>query len=98
MVLARAALDLLNYSFMSAVVNLGKYDNSDFDCGAPRWKRGLWVVVRCVFFQNTFPWRSDFRYSLLRYFGAKIGRGVDIGSNVIIAFHWRVVLCDFVSV
>jgi hypothetical protein len=29
MVLARAALDLLNYSFMSAVVNLGKYDNSD---------------------------------------------------------------------
>ena len=96
MVLARAALDLLNYSFMSAVVNLGKYDNSDFDCGAPRWKRRLWVVVRCVFFQNPFPWRSAFRSALLRYFGAKIGKGVGIGSNVNISFPWRLVVGDHV--
>ena len=96
MVLARAALDLLNYSFMSAVVNLGKYDNSDFDCGAPRWKRRLWIVVRCVFFQNPFPWRSAFRSALLRYFGAKIGKGVGIGSNVNISFPWRLVVGDHV--
>jgi putative colanic acid biosynthesis acetyltransferase WcaF len=81
---------------MLAVVNLGKYDNSDFDRGAPRWKRGLWVVVRCVFFQNPCPWGSAFRSALLRYFGAKIGKGVSIGSNLNISFPWRLVVGDHV--
>jgi putative colanic acid biosynthesis acetyltransferase WcaF len=81
---------------MSAVVNLGKYDNSDFDRGAPRWKRGLWVVVRCVFFQNPCPWGSAFRSALLRSFGAKIGKGLSIGSNVNISFPWRLVVGDHV--
>jgi putative colanic acid biosynthesis acetyltransferase WcaF len=79
---------------MLAVVNLGKYDNSDFDRGAPRWKRGLWVVVRCVFFQNPCPWGSAFRSALLRSFGAKIGKGLIIGSNVNISFPWRLVVGD----
>jgi putative colanic acid biosynthesis acetyltransferase WcaF len=81
---------------MSAVVNLGKYDNSDFDRGAPRWKRGLWVVVRCVFFQNPCPWGPAFRSALLRSFGAKIGKGVVISSNVNISFPWRLVVGDHV--
>ena len=56
----------------------------------------LWVVVRCVFFQNPFPWRSAFRCALLRSFGAKIGKGVSIGSNVNISFPWRLVVGDHV--
>src|SRR5437763_15150462 len=79
---------------MSPVVNLGKYDYSDFDRGVARWKRGLWVVVRCVFFQNPCPWRSAFRSALLRSFGAKIGKGLVIGSNVNISFPWRLVVGD----
>jgi len=79
---------------MSPVVNLGKYDYSDFDRGAARWKRGLWVVVRCVFFQNPCPWGSAFRSALLRSFGAKIGKGVVIGSNVNSSFAWRLVVGD----
>jgi putative colanic acid biosynthesis acetyltransferase WcaF len=71
------------------------YDNSDFDRGAPRWKRGLWVIVRCVFFQNPCPWGSAFRSALLRAFGAKIGKGVGIG-NVNISFPWRLVVGDHV--
>ena len=72
------------------------YDNSDFDRGAPRWKRGLWVIVRCVFFQNPCPWGSAFRSALLRAFGAKIGKAVGIGSNVNISFPWRLVVGDHV--
>ena len=87
---------LADYSFMSAVVNLAKYYTSDFDRGAPRWKRGLWVVVRCVFFQNPCPWGSAFRSALLRAFGAKIGKEVGIGSNVNISFPWRLVVNDHV--
>jgi len=77
-------------------MKLEMYDNSDFDRGAPRWKRGLWVIVRCVFFQNPCPWGSAFRSALLRLFGAKIGKGVGIGSNVNISFPWRLVVGDHV--
>ena len=77
-------------------MKLEMYDNSDFDRGAPRWKRGLWVIVRCVFFQNPCPWGSTFRSALLRAFGAKIGKEVGIGSNVYISFPWRLVVGDHV--
>ncbi len=77
-------------------MKLEMYDNSDFDRGAPRWKRGLWVIVRCVFFQNPCPWGSTFRSALLRAFGAKIGKEVGIGSNVNISFPWRLVVGDHV--
>ncbi len=77
-------------------MKLEMYDNSDFDRGAPRWKRGLWVIVRGVFFQNPCPWGSAFRSALLRLFGAKIGKGVGIGSNVNISFPWRLVMGDHV--
>jgi putative colanic acid biosynthesis acetyltransferase WcaF len=77
-------------------MKLEMYDNSDFDRGALGWKRGLWVIVRCVFFQNPCPWGSAFRSALLRAFGAKIGKGVGIGSNVNISFPWRLVVGDHV--
>jgi hypothetical protein len=87
---------LADCSFMLGSINLGTYDNSDFDRGAPTWKRGPWVVVRCVFFQNPCPWESAFRSALLRAFGAKIGKGVGIGSNVNISFPWRLIVGDHV--
>ena len=77
-------------------MKLEMYDNSDFDRGVPRWKRGLWVLVRCVFFQNPCPWGSTFRSALLRAFGAKIGKEVGIGSNVYISFPWRLAVGDHV--
>src|SRR5689334_13761461 len=81
---------------MSASINLGIYDSSDFDRGAPRWKRRLWVLVSSVFFQNPIPRASRFRAGLLRAFGATIGKGVLFGSNVYISYPWRLAVGDHV--
>jgi len=81
---------------MPGSINLERYDSSDLDRGAPRWKRGMWVLVRCVFFQNPCPWGSSFRSAFLRAFGAKIGKGVCLGSNVTISFPWRLAVGDHV--
>jgi putative colanic acid biosynthesis acetyltransferase WcaF len=77
-------------------MDLSKYDNSDFDRGAPRWKEALWVAVRCIFFQTPWPWPSSWRVGFLRAFDAKIGKHVVIRANVNISHPWRLAMGDHV--
>ena len=77
-------------------MRLDLYDNSDFDRGAGRWKEGLWVLCKCLFFLGPFPWPSSLRVSLLRLFGARVGAGVVIRAGVNITFPWRFTCGDHV--
>jgi putative colanic acid biosynthesis acetyltransferase WcaF len=77
-------------------LRLDLYDNSDFDRGASRFKEALWVLCKCAFFLNPFPWPSSLRVGLLRFFGAQIGRCVVIRAGVNISFPWRFIAGDHV--
>lgn len=77
-------------------MRLDLYDNSDFDRGAGRLKEALWVLCKCLFFLNPFPWPSTLRVRWLRLFGARVGRRVVIRSGVNITFPWRLTVGDHV--
>lgn len=48
-----------------------------------------------MFFLSSLPWPSSFKASLLRMFGAKVGRGVYIRPRVNIHFPWKLTLGDY---
>jgi len=67
---------------------------SRFDRGAPRWKEALWYATKMIFFLSSFPFPSKWKVRLLRWFGARIGRGVVIHPRVNITFPWRLEVGD----
>jgi putative colanic acid biosynthesis acetyltransferase WcaF len=77
-------------------MRLDLFDNSDFDRGASPLKEAFWILCKCLFFLNPFPWPSSLRTFWLRLFGAKIGSGLVIRSGVNITFPWRFEVGDHV--
>ena len=55
----------------------------------------LWYIVKCLFFLTPWPWPSRFKCSVLRSFGAKVGRGVVLKPRVNIHFPWKLKIGDF---
>ena len=77
-------------------MDLSQYSVAHFDRGAPRLKEAAWVFIKCLFFQNPWPWPSELRIFFLRLFGAKVGHGVVIRGSVNITFPWRLSIEDHV--
>jgi len=75
--------------------DLSKYDNSWYHPGGNGIKRLLWHFVNHIFFNNgVFP-ISSLKVSLLRLFGAKIGKGVNIKPSVNIKYPWNLSIGNF---
>lgn len=76
-------------------MNLEGY-KSGLDRGRPMWVEVCWVVIRSAIFLAPIPLPSAVRCAVLRFFGARIGRGCVIRHGVQIAMPWRLVCGDFV--
>ncbi|WP_417747351.1 WcaF family extracellular polysaccharide biosynthesis acetyltransferase [Rosistilla oblonga] len=74
-------------------MKLREYQSS-LDRGASRLTEGLWLAVKCMFFMPSLPLPSKLRVWLLRRFGARIGNGVVIRSQIDITFPWRLTVGD----
>lgn len=69
--------------------------NSPFDRGRPQWFILLWWLVEGIVFPLTLHNLNGIRASLLRLFGAKIGKGVVIRSSVRVLYPWKVEVGDY---
>lgn len=76
-------------------VDLRQYDQVDFDRGRPGWVVMLWWFVQAIIFPITLHHDSGIRVSLLRLFGAKIGKGVLIRPTARFTFPWKIEIGDY---
>ena len=72
---------------MQQTINLAQYNNDWYQPG-PAWKRLAWMLVSGIFFKTgLFPFYG-FKASLLKAFGAKVGKGLVIKPHVSIKYPW----------
>jgi len=62
--------------------------------GRPRWVEACWYLWKCLLFLTPWPYPSSFKRGVLRWFGARIGRGVVIKPRVNIHFPWKLTIGD----
>lgn len=76
--------------------DLSSYDNSSYHPGAGTIKRILWYFTNALFFTSRWLPVSGLKVFLLRLFGAKVGKGVNIKPAVNIKYPWRLTIGNFV--
>ncbi len=75
--------------------DLASFNNSWYKTGASVFNQISWYFVSAAFFKSAFPINS-IKVSLLKMFGAKIGKGVVIKPHVNIKYPWRLTIGNYV--
>lgn len=68
-------------------MKLNKYNKGNYNPGNIL-KISLWLITSRIFFETSFPWSSGMKRTILKSFGAKIGRKVKIKPQVKIKYPW----------
>lgn len=76
-------------------VDFSVYDNSWYNPGGTSLKRVLWYFANILFLMNPLNPISSVKVTLLRCFGAKIGKGVVIKPSVNIKYPWNLLIGDY---
>ena len=74
---------------MTARIDLGNYNNSWYSPGRSNVWRAAWLFIGLPLFRSSLLPFSGLRVALLRMFGAAIGNGVVIHSEVIVKYPWH---------
>lgn len=77
------------------MVDLRQYDQSWFDRGRPGWLILLWWLVQAIAFPLTPQPLHSLRRGILRLFGGKIGRGVQIRPTARFTYPWKIEIGDY---
>ena len=75
-------------------IDLNTYDNSWYQTGGSKIKMLVWYFVNELCMNSGWLFVSGIRRSILRIFGAKIGKGVVIKPHVSIKYPWRLSIGD----
>jgi putative colanic acid biosynthesis acetyltransferase WcaF len=78
------------------MTDLSAYSSKHFDRGASRLKEATWLIISQLLFQLCPLSLSALKRSVLRFYGAKIGRNVTIKPQVKITFPWKLEIGDHV--
>lgn len=73
-------------------VSLSTFSTGEFDKGANILKFTLWYFVNALFVRASWNPFMRIKITLLKLFGAKIGKGLIIKNNVIIKSPWNLVI------
>ncbi|MGO8697749.1 MAG: WcaF family extracellular polysaccharide biosynthesis acetyltransferase [Limisphaerales bacterium] len=76
-------------------VRLDLFDPKEgLDRGRSKPVEAVWYAIKCIFFLTPLPFPSALKRILLRWFGARIGRGVVIKPRVNIHLPWKLSVGD----
>ncbi len=75
--------------------DFSKYNNSWYKPGAGKIKLLLWYFCNVLFVKNHYQPISKVKIAVLKCFGAKIGKEVNIKPGVSVKYPWRLTIGDF---
>lgn len=73
--------------------NLAAFNTNGYYAG-PKWKILLWYFCNYYILNSAFPWPYSLKRSLLRLFGARVGKGLVIKTKVRIKYPWLLSIGD----
>lgn len=79
----------------SGKADLSRFNNDWYQPG-PKWKIILWFITSSVFLNSYLPLPVSLKVAVLRFFGARIGKGAVIKPAVNIKYPWFLEIGDHV--
>lgn len=72
--------------------DLANYNNAGYSSGKNVFIRGCWYITNVLFFLNPLNPVSGIKVLLLRMFGARVGKGVNVKPSVNIKYPWHLTI------